>query len=211
MIVISVPWEECCVEDRAMKSSKWWEQWRRNDRIVLGKRGYPLLRWYAEDSRSFCLAMLTRIGIPKESSRALGEKAETASSWIWQLSDIKESKSHNIQRKNTIFVVGCYGFEGPKHPVNFGNRLMMSGESLLVIRGSLSECRQTTPAKCDVWGRTNNQVERVFAKSTRPRGFNWKFANRGGVKVTGLTVDWEIQVRFPAYAHCAWALWWQGG
>ena len=36
-------------------------------------------------------------------------------------------------------------------------------------------------------------------------------ACRGGVEVAGLTLDRKIQVRFPAYPHRVWALWWQGG
>ena len=36
-------------------------------------------------------------------------------------------------------------------------------------------------------------------------------ACRGGVEVAGWTADWTIRVRFPAYHHCVWALWWQGG
>ena len=36
-------------------------------------------------------------------------------------------------------------------------------------------------------------------------------ARRGGVVVAGLTVDREIRIRFLAYSHCAWVLWWQGG
>ena len=37
------------------------------------------------------------------------------------------------------------------------------------------------------------------------------FARRGGVEVAGWTVDRKIQVRFPPYPNCVWALWWQGG
>ena len=36
-------------------------------------------------------------------------------------------------------------------------------------------------------------------------------ARRGGVKVAGWAVDRKIWVRFPAYPHRVWALWWQGG
>ena len=36
-------------------------------------------------------------------------------------------------------------------------------------------------------------------------------ARRGGVEVAGWTLDRKIRVRFPAYPHCVWALWWQGG
>ena len=36
-------------------------------------------------------------------------------------------------------------------------------------------------------------------------------ARRGGVEVAGWTLDRKIQVRFPAYPHRVWALWWQGG
>ena len=36
-------------------------------------------------------------------------------------------------------------------------------------------------------------------------------ARRGGAEVTGLTLDRKIRVRFPAYPHRVWALWWQGG
>ena len=34
---------------------------------------------------------------------------------------------------------------------------------------------------------------------------------RSGVEVAGWTVDRTILVRFLAYPHCVWALWWQGG
>ena len=36
-------------------------------------------------------------------------------------------------------------------------------------------------------------------------------ASRGGTEVAGWTLDRKIQVRFPAYPHCVWALCWQGG
>ena len=36
-------------------------------------------------------------------------------------------------------------------------------------------------------------------------------ARRGGVEVAGWTWDRTIRVRFPAYPHRVWALWWQGG
>ena len=36
-------------------------------------------------------------------------------------------------------------------------------------------------------------------------------ARRGGAEVAGWTLDRKIRVRFPAYPHCVWALWWQGG
>ena len=36
-------------------------------------------------------------------------------------------------------------------------------------------------------------------------------AHRGGAEVAGLTLDQKIRVRFPAYPHRVWALWWQGG
>ena len=36
-------------------------------------------------------------------------------------------------------------------------------------------------------------------------------ARRGGVEVAGWTVDRMTRVRFPAYPHRVWALWWQGG
>ena len=34
---------------------------------------------------------------------------------------------------------------------------------------------------------------------------------RGGAEVAGWTLDRNIRVRFPAYPHRVWALWWQGG
>ena len=36
-------------------------------------------------------------------------------------------------------------------------------------------------------------------------------ACRGGAEVAGWTLDRKIRVRFPAYPHRLWALWWQGG
>ena len=38
-----------------------------------------------------------------------------------------------------------------------------------------------------------------------------KLARRGGVKVAGWTLDRKTRVRFPAYPHRVWALWWKGG
>ena len=32
-----------------------------------------------------------------------------------------------------------------------------------------------------------------------------------GAEVAGWTLDRKIRVRFPAYSHRVWALWWQGG
>ena len=37
------------------------------------------------------------------------------------------------------------------------------------------------------------------------------FVRRGGAEVAGWTLDREIRVRFLAYPHRVWALWWQGG
>ena len=34
---------------------------------------------------------------------------------------------------------------------------------------------------------------------------------RGGVEVAGWILDRKIRVRFPAYPHRVWTLWWQGG
>ena len=36
-------------------------------------------------------------------------------------------------------------------------------------------------------------------------------AHRGDAEVAGWTLDWKNLVRFPAYPHRVWALWWQGG
>ena len=36
-------------------------------------------------------------------------------------------------------------------------------------------------------------------------------ARRGCAEVAGWTLDRKIRVRFPAYPHRVWALWWQGG
>ena len=38
-----------------------------------------------------------------------------------------------------------------------------------------------------------------------------EMARRGGAEVAGWTLDRKIRVRFPAYPHRVWALWWQGG
>ena len=41
--------------------------------------------------------------------------------------------------------------------------------------------------------------------------FSILIARRGGAEVAGWTLDRKIRVRFLAYPHCVWALWWQGG
>ena len=38
-----------------------------------------------------------------------------------------------------------------------------------------------------------------------------EMARRCGAEVAGWTLDRKIRVRFPAYPHRVWALWWQGG
>ena len=54
----------------------------------------------------------------------------------------------------------------------------------------------------------------VFKFNTIPlyifRVINLK-ARHGGAEVAGWTVDRKIRVRFPAYPHRVWALWWQEG
>ena len=40
---------------------------------------------------------------------------------------------------------------------------------------------------------------------------NSKSARRGDAEVAGWILDQKIRVRFPAYPHRVWALWWQGG
>ena len=44
-----------------------------------------------------------------------------------------------------------------------------------------------------------------------PLKFHIWMARRGGAEVAGWTLDRKIRVRFPAYPHRVWALWWQGG
>ena len=39
----------------------------------------------------------------------------------------------------------------------------------------------------------------------------YSIARLGGAEVAGWTLDRKIPVRFPAYPHRVWALWWQGG
>ena len=43
------------------------------------------------------------------------------------------------------------------------------------------------------------------------RFWNNFYARRDGAEVAGWTLDRKIRVRFPAYPHRVWALWWQGG
>ena len=43
------------------------------------------------------------------------------------------------------------------------------------------------------------------------RDYQESVTRRGGAEVAGWTLDRKIRVRFPAYPHCVWALWWQGG
>ena len=53
---------------------------------------------------------------------------------------------------------------------------------------------------------------RIFCRYvTRIENALWKPARRGGAEVVGWTLDRKIWVRFPAYPHRVWALWWQGG
>ena len=40
---------------------------------------------------------------------------------------------------------------------------------------------------------------------------SYQCARRGDAEVAGWTLDRKIRVRFPAYPHRVWALWWQGG
>ena len=42
-------------------------------------------------------------------------------------------------------------------------------------------------------------------------GYFFCRARCGGAEVAGWTLDRKIRVRFPAYPHRVWALWWQGG
>ena len=49
----------------------------------------------------------------------------------------------------------------------------------------------------------------VFMDSSSP--VKASGARRGGTEVAGWTLDRKIRVRFPAYPHRVWALWWQGG
>ena len=101
IIELTVPWEEGCDEAHERKSSKYWELKEAcQDRgwktwlfpVEVGCRGFP--------ARSVW-TMLKAIGIcgatRKRAVRTLGETAEKASCWIWQLRDIKEWKSHNTQ------------------------------------------------------------------------------------------------------------------
>ena len=46
---------------------------------------------------------------------------------------------------------------------------------------------------------------------TRNATHDLTWARRGGADVAGWTLDRKIRVRFPAYPHRVWALWWQGG
>ena len=41
--------------------------------------------------------------------------------------------------------------------------------------------------------------------------FDTLYRTTGGAEVAGWTLDRKIWVRFPAYPHRVWALWWQGG
>ena len=56
------------------------------------------------------------------------------------------------------------------------------------------------------WGGHIVFVLSVCLSSTHPSA-----ARHGGVEVAGWTLDRKIRVRFPAYPHGMWALWWQGG
>ena len=60
----------------------------------------------------------------------------------------------------------------------------------------------------------NKQDLQVSVITPPPNSFKLIFllwARHGGAEVAGLTVDRRILVRFPAYPHRVWALWWQGG
>ena len=62
-----------------------------------------------------------------------------------------------------------------------------------------------------------NSYHNGFIKGKGYEGYNWKFlfsyfaSKTGGVEVAGWTVGRNTRVRFPAYPHRVWALWWQGG
>ena len=53
----------------------------------------------------------------------------------------------------------------------------------------------------------------IFLKKPMSEGLEFRLQEprRGGVEVAGWTVDRKTRVRFPAYPHRVWALWWQGG
>ena len=51
------------------------------------------------------------------------------------------------------------------------------------------------------------ESENVYEYAADP---HLKITRRGGAEVAGWTLDRKIRVRFPAYPHRAWALWWQG-
>ena len=51
----------------------------------------------------------------------------------------------------------------------------------------------------------------LFIELDRHVNHGERMARRGGAEVAGWTLDRKIRVRFPAYPHHVWALWWQGG
>ena len=61
-----------------------------------------------------------------------------------------------------------------------------------------------TCIKCMVWETC------ILPSLEKPYAYMLQ-ARRGGAEVAGWTLDWKIRVRFPAYPHHVWALWWQGG
>ena len=66
---------------------------------------------------------------------------------------------------------------------------------------------------------TFTKIMSLSAICNATTSFSWQIdlnslmreARRGGAEVAGWTLDRKIRVRFPAYPHRVWALWWQGG
>ena len=64
--------------------------------------------------------------------------------------------------------------------------------------------------KCEKYGQLLSK-EHWHQHNAMGRTFWRDRARRGGAEVAGWTLDRKIRVRFPAYPHRVWALWWQGG
>ena len=100
-------------------------------------------------------------------------------------------------------------------------RLVLCFWEFSLTRGHQSiECVRPDKWKCHLWQQYSWDVGRFLLSNLDSldgissfSSFHGHYhtARRGGAAVAGWTLDRKIRVRFPAYPHRVWALWWQGG